>query len=542
MRLFWHGEWLEVPRPHPVSGAAEVRVEATAPIAPYGAAHGREFGSPLRKVASFALTDGPKATLRKVRSKRAEDAYTGDYHLVLVLGESDGRRVVALAPRSPRCAGWMLAPGALVRGVPAGAEGEAAFRAAASALLARATELAPLARQSYLYSGEDPPAALGEALTAALGGPPPTSTSVEVLRPQPETRDTGELMALPVRGPAPFAPPLVLLGAGDYTRIEVLPALGDAALRRSLIADREPQIAALAAARLGFLGATTDAEGAIAALPDRGLVVVATAHDSHAALAVRALDGGHRVFAEKPAVVTPSDLEALLAATERNPGELEVGFNRRWNPLVERARRELASTSGPATIVATIREVDITPDHWYLWPNQGTRVAGNLCHWIDLSLHLMGPGPEPTEVTVSPRVSQEPTGIDAERTFSIAFDDGSSVTLLPTARGDSVRGVQEQIEVRRGALTLRLDDLWSLHGLRGGRPIRRRTLWRDKGHARMYEAALGRFERGEPAAYPLDDLRRVGAIQLAATELLQAGESGGAVGELVDAAKAREGA
>ena len=81
-----------------------------------------------------------------------------------------------------------------------------------------------------------------------------------------------------------------------------------------------------------------------------------------------------------------------MAAADRHPGELEVGFNRRYNPLVERARKELAAESGPTTLVATIREVDITPDHWYLWPNQGTRVAGNLCHWIDLALHLIGPG------------------------------------------------------------------------------------------------------------------------------------------------------
>ncbi len=210
-----------------------------------------------------------------------------------------------------------------------------------------------------------------------------------------------------------------------------------------VLVDREPQIAALAARQLGFAAASTDAAAAIDALPDRGLVVVATTHDSHAALAARALDAGHRVFCEKPAVVTPADLDVLTAAAERNPGELEVGFNRRWNPLVERARRELARTSGPATMVATIREVDITPDHWYLWPNQGTRVAGNLCHWIDLALHLLGPGPEPVSVSVSPRVSQEATGIDAERAFTLALDDGSTVSLIPTARGDSVRGVQE---------------------------------------------------------------------------------------------------
>ncbi len=58
----------------------------------------------------------------------------------------------------------------------------------------------------------------------------------------------------------------------------------------------------------------------------------------------------------------------------------------------------------------------------------------------------------------------------------------------------------------------------------------------------MYEAALGRFTRGEPAAYPLDDLRRVSQVQLAATELLRSEEAAGDIGELVAAARERTGA
>ena len=205
MRTLWHGEWIETPRPNPVPGAAEIRVEATAPLAPFGAAHGREFGNPLRKVASFTVTDGPAATLRKARSKRAEGTYTGDYHLVLVLGESDGRRVIALAPRAPRCAGWMLAPAALVRDAPAGEE---LFRAAAARLLARAAELAPLARQSYLYSGMEPPAelaaALDEALAASAAGPP--AASQKILRPPADAAgEAAQILPMPVTGPHRYA-------------------------------------------------------------------------------------------------------------------------------------------------------------------------------------------------------------------------------------------------------------------------------------------------------------------------------------------------
>lgn len=537
--MLWDGRWIEAPAPHPVAGSALIEVELTAPLAALGPAHDRVLERPLRKAASFALTDGPRAAVRKIASKRAEGGMSGDYHLILAHGRRDGERVVALVPRAPRCAALILAPEALVRPAPADLDRDR-FAAIAAMLRAQAPALGPLLRQSYLYSATAPPPALVAALTDALAAaaPTPAAPTPELLTP-PVPGGGGETLAL---GPPPASPraPLALLGAGDYVRIEVAPALAGAGLERAVIADREPQIAALAAAELGFAAATSDAAGAIDSLDRRGVVVVATAHDSHAALAAVALDAGHRVLCEKPALVTHADLDRLEAAAGRHPGELEIGFNRRHHPLVERARRMLATEPGPATIIALIREVEITADHWYLWPNQGTRVAGNLCHWIDLAFHLLGPGPRAVEVAVSPRVSDDPRDADAERAFTITFDDGSVATLMPTTRGDSVRGVQEQIEIRRGGLALRLDDLWRLNGLRRGLPVRHRTLWRGKGHGPMYRSAIKRFAAGDAAAYPAADLRRVGEVQLAATEAVRSGAAAAPIADLLAAGRARE--
>jgi len=343
---------------------------------------------------------------------------------------------------------------------------------------------------------------------------PPSATLL-----RPPAGAGGQATLLATSAPAGRGLPLAVLGAGDYVRIEVGPALRRAGLRRSVICDREPQVAALAAAALGFERAGTDALEAISALPEPGVVVVATNHDSHAELAAVALEAGHRVLLEKPTVVTGSDQHRLLASARAYPGKLEVGFNRRYNPLVRRAVATLAGIDAPRTITATIREVSIESHHWYLWPNQGTRVAGNLCHWIDLAVALVGPRGVPIAVSLSGRVDEGAGGADAERAFTVEFDDGSAATLIATSRGDGIRGVQERIDIRSGDLSLHLDDLWRLEVLKGGTMRRHRTLWRDKGHQRMYREALGRFARGEDAAYPLRDLELVGATQLAATEL-----------------------
>ena len=316
---------------------------------------------------------------------------------------------------------------------------------------------------------------------------------------------------------APRRLPVAVLGAGDYTRTEIIPALRKARLALHSVANREPQIAAMVGREHRFALATTDSERAIAELPAPGLVVVATAHDSHAQLACAALKAGHRVFLEKPPAVTAQDVHSLADAMRAHPGSVEIGFNRRYHPLVRRARARLRGESGPTSIACTVKELAFEPDHWYFWPNQGTRITGNLCHWIDLAVFLIEGSPLPVSLTMSPRVPGTAPGSDEERVLTVTFEDGSLLTVLATIRGDDIRGVQEQLEIRRGRTTITIDDLWKLRVRSEGLERSSRTMFRDKAHSTMYREALGRIVSGQPAIYPLRDLVVVSAIQIAAS-------------------------
>ena len=186
----------------------------------------------------------------------------------------------------------------------------------------RSGPLAPVPRRHRLrrrrFSG--PPAGDGRAADTVLRLKPPGSSS---------------------------GIPVAVLGAGDYTRTEIIPALRRANLPLYSVANREPHIAAMVGREYGFALATTDSERAIAELPSPGLVVVATAHDSHAHLACTALKAGHRVFVEKPPAVTPEDVHRLAAGMRSHPGAVEIGFNRRYHPLVRRARARLRAGIRP---------------------------------------------------------------------------------------------------------------------------------------------------------------------------------------------------
>jgi predicted dehydrogenase len=402
----------------------------------------------------------------------------------------------------------------------------------ASHLLNKAQALTSLCRQGFLYSGMEPPAELGRLLDEALQpsdalSSAPEGGSLEVLKPTKGDRKLADTVLRLKSAPGSAGIQVAILGAGDYTRTEIIPAVRRARLSLFAVANREPQIAAMVGREYGFALATTDSERAIAEMPAPGLVIVATAHDSHAHLACAALKAGHRVLVEKPPAVTPEDVHRLAAGMRSYPGSVEIGFNRRYHPHVRRARERLLQESGPTTISCTVKELVFEPDHWYFWPNQGTRITGNLCHWIDLTVFLLEGRPMPLSVTLSPRVAGSELGSDEERMLTITFEDGSLLTVLATTRGDDIRGVQEQIEIRRGRVTITLDDLWKLRIRSGGIERYSRKLFRDKAHSAMYREALGRVVAGRPSVYPVKDLVVVSAIQIAASELARTDQCAG---------------
>jgi predicted dehydrogenase len=527
VKLLWHASWMDTPGYEVPDGGVLIRVAAAVPLASLENASGRVTRQPGRKVMTFLFTDGPRNTLRKARTKLDEPKFTGDFRVSVVLGEAvpSGRRLIALAPRVPPCSQQLVVHRALVSPVSDQFSLDDLGHVA-SRLADEAGILTRLARQSFLYSGLRPPGQLAGLLRNALrsgatgspgggrGGRPAV-----IVPPQDDGQAAGTVLRL--RSAAdPGRMPVAVLGAGDYTRTEIIPALRRARLPLYSVANRDPQIAAMVGRKHGFALAATDSERAIAELPAPGLVVIATAHDSHAHLASVALKSGHRVFLEKPPAVTGEDVQVLAAGMRSYPGAVEIGFNRRYHPLVRRARVRLQQESGPMSISCTVRELNFQPDHWYFWPNQGTRVTGNLCHWIDLSVFLLGPGIMPVSVMLSPRVPGSERGSDEERVLTVTFDDGSLLTILATTRGDDIRGVQEQLEIRRGRVTITIDDLWKMRVRTGGIERSRRTLFRDKAHAAMYEEALARIVAGSASVYPVADMIVVSAIQVAASELV----------------------
>lgn len=101
-------------------------------------------------------------------------------------------------------------------------------------------------------------------------------------------------------------------------------------LRLHGIVARDPKVRAEAADLWGDVVGYADLDEALA---DRAveLVVIATPHDSHAELAVRALDAGKHCVVDKVMALSEAECDRMIAARDRSGRMLSVFHNRRWD-------------------------------------------------------------------------------------------------------------------------------------------------------------------------------------------------------------------
>jgi predicted dehydrogenase len=192
------------------------------------------------------------------------------------------------------------------------------------------------------------------------------------------------------------------------------------------------------------------------------------------------LDAGKHVHIEKPHVVSQDQLHRLAEAQKRNPnGMVFLGFNRPRSALFQRVKRALDEQSGPLMVNWFIAGHKIPDDHWYFSEAEGGRILGNLCHWTDLTLQMVGiENTFPCEITAV-------SAADAKSDFSIsiAFANKSVAGITFSAKGHTFEGVREVLNAHRGDVLLSMSDFHSLRIDRGHRRENYRGLFRDHGHS-----------------------------------------------------------
>ena len=250
-------------------------------------------------------------------------------------------------------------------------------------------------------------------------------------------------------------------------------------------------------------------------------IFILTRHDSHAELAVRALEAGKHVFVEKPLALTERELDKVVAAARSAETSLVVGFNRRFSPHAAAVRGLMDGRAGPLMIVATVNAGTIPGDHWTQDRNRGGgRIVGEACHWIDLARFFTGS--RITDIGSMAARDREGVPIEDIAAVSLGFEDGSLAQVNYVSSGAS-SFPKERITLFWDGKTAVIDN-WRVvrrYGLgRGGIQLRRPV---EKGHAEEIRAWVTAVQSGSPAPIPLNEIEEVSQWSIRAANRIRDG-------------------
>ncbi len=292
-----------------------------------------------------------------------------------------------------------------------------------------------------------------------------------------------------------------LYGLGDYARVYIAPNIK--AENKSYCVDYNYSLAKHYKENYNYgqFGLVPEESYSVLEKTKKPLAIIATYHSDHTRIAKEIFERNPSafIFIEKPPCVTREDIKTLTALYEKG-ANLEIGYNRRFIPLNQKIRNAFYDQQKVITI--SVKEILITENHWYFWPNQGTRITGNLTHWLDLAVFWINGKPVEINLMASPSK-------DETIAVSVLFSEGSLVNITVSDKGNSLRGVQENIEVRTKTETVVIQDYtrYSWTSNQGRKNTINKSI-RNKGHDAMYKHLVKAYHNKAEVKYTKEDLEK----------------------------------
>ncbi len=455
-----------------------------------------EHPKSLLLVWQYIKEIGVRCAVRKIRSRMNETLRNQVYYSVglgKIVESSDaeawpvGTSVAFLAPSHPKCVERIVLPTPLVR------------RISEETLKARED---PAGVRWY---PEGPKDALVDGLIGWQGesGVPLDDEGVrrvfDVQKAYWHADTDGESQLLPLKMPSPIremahhfqskrqAPLIgVLFGMGNYAKTQIIPNVDPYIKIRAVHEINPTQIGPVANLPWDVSTSPSCAERA-----RYDVHFLAGYHHTHTDQAIVALERGAVAVVEKPLVTTESQLERLLAAIQRTQGKLFACFHMRYNPLFALARRDLGVGPGePIHCSCDVFETPLPRYHWYRWPNSGSHLISNGCHWIDHFL-FMNDFALPTRYEVI-KSSNGDTTVMAE------LENGAVFNLHLTHIGSARIGVQDHVAIRAGDRTATVTNGSRYLAENRVRVLRKKTLSRINAYSQMYRSIADAIEKGKP--------------------------------------------
>jgi predicted dehydrogenase len=221
---------------------------------------------------------------------------------------------------------------------------------------------------------------------------------------------------------------LAVIGAGLIGRKHVETIAEEAGAQLVAIADQDATVDALAASH--GVPRYDDYRAMLAGEKLDG-VIIATPTDSHATIALEALDAGAHLLIEKPIAATVAEGEKIAGQARASNRHVLVGHHRRYHGAVDAARQIVQDGDIGSLVAVNGQWTTLKPDSHFdpEWRRKipGGPVMTNLIHEIDTLRTICG-----DIVSVSAETSGAIRGHEAEDTAAVVlrFASGALGTFL----------------------------------------------------------------------------------------------------------------
>jgi hypothetical protein len=194
-------------------------------------------------------------------------------------------------------------------------------------------------------------------------------------------------------------------------------------------------------------------------------------------------------------------------------GRLFIGFTRRYLIFNNFIRNDLdLKDNEPLSYYCIVNMARMPKLHWYNWPNSGSQIISNGCHWIDHFLLLNN------YIAF--------TAYDAVQLHNgdiicwAELENGSTFNMVITQDGSMRVGYRETIEIRSKDSTVRLRDL-SYYSAEGpNRVLRQAKIKKPLVYINMYRTISQKIVAGQ-AGDTRESLERTCSLMLCLEDSLK---------------------
>jgi predicted dehydrogenase len=287
---------------------------------------------------------------------------------------------------------------------------------------------------------------------------------------------------------------LGLIGAGNFTKSVILPNIEKVGGYELVGVCTATGVSAEGTGKKYNFKYTTTDSNEIFKNSEINSVAITTQHNNHASLVQKAIENKKHCFVEKPLCIYEEELEAINKAYS---GEsiVQVGFNRRFSPMVEQMKSHL---SGQISVNYRVN-AGVIPKNVWIQDREigGGRIIGEVCHFIDTCSFLIDS--EIVSVYAS-TIQKSNQSIPDEDNVNITLNyaNGSTATIAYYAYGDSTMS-KEYIEVFANGVSMEMHDFRELIIYENGKKTKEKSANQDKGFKNEFKAFKEAVKSGNPA-------------------------------------------